>query len=153
MAAPTAPSARPGTVARADRARAAAPPQRGCAIAVVDALLGTPGAVTGEEADLLLDFRALLRRREDAEAALRLFCDLRRRLEPRHYLEFFRLRRWLERRLVSVARICPAAPAQTAPVRLDFFCVEALRRAALCRALGPGTAVLRPRVEFRFLPS
>lgn len=123
---------------------------RGCAFEVVDSLLGTPGAVTGEEADLLLDFRSALRRREDAEAALALFCDLRRRLEPRHYLEFFRLRRWLEGQLVSEARACPAAPAQAAPVRLDFFCVEALRRAALCRALGPGTPVLRPRVSFRF---
>lgn len=125
--------------------------RRGCAIEVVDGLLRTPGAVTGEEADLLLDFRSLLRRREDAEATLRLFCDLRRRLEQRHYLEFFRLRRWLENHLGSEARVCPAAPAQAAPLRLDFFCVEAIRRAALCRALGPGTPVLRPRVEFRFV--
>lgn len=127
--------------------------RRACAIEVVDGLLRTPGAVTGEEADLLLDFRSLLRRREDAEGTLRLFCDLRRRLEPRHYLEFFRLRRWLESQLVSEARACPAAPAHAAAVKLDFFCVEALRRAALCRALGPGTPVLRPRVQFRFVPA
>ncbi|HMO66754.1 MAG TPA: hypothetical protein PKE47_16315 [Verrucomicrobiota bacterium] len=124
--------------------------RRACAVEVVDGFLRTPGAVTGEEERLLLDFRSLLRRREDAEGTLRLFCDLRRRLEPRHYLEFYRLRRWLENHLVSEARACPAAPAQAAAVKLDFFCVEALRRAALCRALGPGTPVLRPRVGFRF---
>ncbi|MFN0068211.1 MAG: hypothetical protein ACKVYV_11300 [Limisphaerales bacterium] len=127
--------------------------RRACAIEVVDGLLRAPGAVTGEEADLLLDFRSVLRQRKDAEGTLRLFCDLRRRLEPRHYLEFFRLRRWLEDQLVSEARACPAARAQAAPVKLDFFCVEALRRSALCRALGPGTPVLRPRVEFRFVPA
>lgn len=125
--------------------------RRACAIEVVDGLLRTPGAVTGEETDLLLDFRSLLRRRADAEATVRLFCDLRRRLEQRHYLEFFRLRRWLENHLNSEARVCPAASARTVSLRLDFFCVEALRRAALCRALGPGTPVLRPRVEFRFV--
>jgi hypothetical protein len=67
-----------------------------CSLEVVDELLSTPGAVTGDEVDLLLDFRSLLRARRDAEATLRLFCDLRRRLEQRHYLAFYRLRRWLE---------------------------------------------------------
>ncbi len=124
----------------------------GCALSVVDELLRTPGAVNGEEADLLLDLRSHLRRREEADAVLRLFCDLRRRLETREYLAFYRLRRWLENHLTAEVRLCPAAEPQTVPVRLQFFCPEAIRRACLCSALGTGAPLLAPRVQFRFRP-
>jgi hypothetical protein len=124
-----------------------------CALEVIDELLSEPGAVSGDEMDRLLDLRYLLRRAEDAEGALRLFCDLRRRLEQRHYLAFFRLRRWLENRLVAEVRICPAAEPQRVRVKLGHYCVEALRRVSLCAALGEGSVLLAPRLRFVFSPA
>jgi hypothetical protein len=123
-----------------------------CALQVVDGLLSTPDAVTGEEVDLLLDFRHELRARQNAEAALRLFCDLRRRLEQRQYLAFYRLRRWLENHLIAEVKTCQAAAANIVPVKLDHYCVEAIRRVALCAGLRPGTVLLAPRVRFDFVP-
>ncbi len=121
-----------------------------CALEVIDELLSTPDAVAGEEADLLLDLRWKLSRREDAAGALKLFCDLRLRLEQRHYLAFFRIRRWIENHLLAAVRICPAAEAHLAPVKLDHYCVEAIRRVSLCSALGRGSVMIAPRLEFVF---
>jgi len=127
--------------------------RRRCALEVVDELLGLPcPLVSGEEVDLLLDLRWQFRRRTEGEAALRLFCDLRRRMEKRHYLAFFRLRRWLENQVVAEVRLCPAAEAHSLPVRLDHYCVEAIRRVSLCASLGRGTVLLAPRLQFKFRP-
>jgi hypothetical protein len=115
---------------------------------VIDELLARTVSVRGEDADLLLDLRSWIRRREDAESALRTFCELRRRLEHREYLAFFRLRRWLENHLLAEVRVCPAAEPRTVPVRLQYFCLEAIRRASLCSALGSGEPLLVPRVQF-----
>lgn len=123
-----------------------------CAMQVVDSLLSTPGAVTGEEVDLLLDFRHELRAREDADSTLRLFCELRRRLEQRQYLAFYRLRRWLENHLIAEVKSCQAAESRTVRVKLDHYCVEAIRRVALCAGLAPGSVLLAPRVQFSFVP-
>lgn len=121
-----------------------------CALEVIDELLGQPGAIAGEDADLLLDLRWQLRQGREAEVALRLFCDLRLRLEQRHYLAFFRIRRWLENHLVATVRICPAAEPHVVAVKLDHYCVEAIRRVCLCAALGHGTVLIAPRLEFSF---
>lgn len=124
-----------------------------CALEVIDELLrGNREALRGEEADLLLDLRWQLRQRTEAETALRLFCDLRRRMEGRHYLAFFRIRRWMENHLVAVARVCPAGEAREMPVRLNHYCVEAVRRACLCASLGRGSVLLVPRLGFVFRP-
>ena len=124
-----------------------------CTLEVIDALLRLPRTqVTGEETDLLLDLRWQLRHRTAAETALRLFCDLRRRMENRHYLAFFRLRRWLENHLVAAVRVCPAADARMVPVKLDHYCVEAVRRVCLCACLGAGAPLLMPRLQFAFRP-
>lgn len=106
--------------------------------------------VSGEEADLLLDLRWRLHRGEDADAALRLFCDLRRRMEHRHYLAFFRIRRWLENHMMAAVRICPAAEAVYVPIKLDYYCIEAVRRVCLCHAIKAGAALLAPRLTFVF---
>ena len=125
-----------------------------CALEVIDELLRLPRTqVTGEETDLLLDLRWQLRQRTEAERALRLFSDLRRRMEARHYLAFFRLRRWLENHLVAAVRICPAAEARAVPVKLDHYCVEAIRRVCLCACLEAGSALLMPRLQFAFRPA
>ena len=108
------------------------------------------GTIAGEESDLLLDLRWKLRQRADAEGLLRLFCDLRLRMEQRHYLAFFRIRRWLENHLVASVRICPAAEPRKVAVKLDHYCVEAVRRVCLCAALGRGSVLLAPRLSFQF---
>ena len=102
--------------------------------------------------DALLDLRWHLRHRENAELSLRLFSELRLKMESRHYLAFFRLRRWLENHLIADVRACQAADAHRVPVKLDHYCVEALRRACLCSALGRGAVLLAPRLRFEFRP-
>ena len=126
--------------------------RRSCALEVIDSLLRKPGAVTGEEMDRLLDLRWQLRKQDDPETSLRLFCELRLRMEHRHYLAFFRIRRWLENHLEAAVRICPAAEAQVVEVSLRPYCVEAIRRVALCKALGQQGVMIAPRLEFRFRP-
>ncbi len=127
--------------------------RRRCALEVIDDLLRQDRAVIrGEEADLLLDLRWQLRQRTEPETALRIFCELRRRMEQRHYLAFFRIKRWLENHVVVVARACSVGPAHEVPVRLDHYCVEAIRRMRLCVCLGRGTVLLAPRMGFAFRP-
>lgn len=126
--------------------------RRRCALEVIDELLRQPGAIDGDEADRLLDFRWKIGRREDAEETLRLFCDLRLRLEHRHYLAFFRIRRWLENNLLASVQPCQAAEARFVHLRLDHFCVEAIRRSTLCAVLGEGVVLLAPRLRFVFAP-
>lgn len=121
-----------------------------CALQVIDELLSERGAVSGEDADHLLDLRWQLRQGTDAEGALRTFCDLRLRMEQRHYLAFFRIRRWMENHLVASVQVCPAAEPQRTPIKLDRYCVEAIRRVSLCAALGRGSVLLAPRVRFLF---
>lgn len=121
-----------------------------CALEVIDELLSQRRAVSGEEVDHLLDLRWQLRQRTNAEQALRLFADLRLRMEHRHYLAFFRIRRWLENHLVASVQLCPAAEPHLIPVKLDRYCVEAIRRSCLCTALGRGSVLIAPRVRFAF---
>jgi hypothetical protein len=117
---------------------------------VIDELLAETASVTGAETDLLLELRWQLSRRTDAEEALRTFCEFRRRMEPGYYLACFRIRRWLENHLLSRVRPSPAAAESLRPVKLDFYCVEAIRRASLCSALGPSALLVAPRVQFTF---
>jgi hypothetical protein len=121
-----------------------------CALEVIDELLRDHEGVSGEEADLLLDLRWHLRHGTDAETALRVFCDLRIRMEQRHYLAFYRLRRWLENHLVASVQLCPAAEPHLTPLKFDRYCVEAIRRMCLCAALGRGSVLIAPRVRFLF---
>ena len=71
-------------------------------------------------------------------------------MEQRHYLAFFRMRRWLENHLLASVSICPEAKPQFVPVKLDHYCVEAIRRASLCLALRRGYVLLAPRLRFTF---
>ena len=120
-----------------------------CALEVIDELLATRDAISGEEMDRLLDLRWQLRREVDAEAVLKIFCELRIRMERKHYLAFFRIRRWLENHIVAAVRICPAAEPVFVPVELGHYCVEAIRRVCLCAALRNGV-LLAPRLRFAF---
>lgn len=121
-----------------------------CALEVIDELLRTQGSVRGEEVDALLDLRWMLRRQEDAEAALALFCQLRRTMEERHYLSFYRLRRWLENQIEAIVRIVRGAPERRVALKLNWYCLEAIRFQCLHSAKKVGEAVLAPRVRFGF---
>jgi hypothetical protein len=125
--------------------------RRTCGLEVVDALLRESGDVRGEEVDSLLDLRSLLRRRENAEAALAVFCQLRRTMEERHYLGFYRLRRWLENQVEVAFAAFRGAPERRLPLRLSGYCLEAVRSTCLLAALQSGEKILAPRVRFHFV--
>lgn len=121
-----------------------------CAIEVIDELLSHGRSISGEQADWLLDLRWHLSRHDQAEGALRCFAMLRLRMEPFHYLAFFRIRRWMEHHIVAQIQGCPAAPMKEYPVRIDSYCIEAIRRQCLCRAIEDGATLLAPRLTFAF---
>lgn len=121
-----------------------------CALDVIDELLGSGSSISGGEMDRLLDLRWQLRHRSDGESVLRIFCELRVQMEQRHYLAFFRIRRWLENHLLAAVRVCPAAEPHVVSVKLDRYCFIAVRRACLCAALGRGAVLIAPRIEFAF---
>ena len=121
-----------------------------CSLEVVDGLLSLPEAVTGEEVDLLLDFRSLLRARRDAETTLRVFCDLRRRMEPRHYLAFYRLRRWLENQVAVKVLSTENHEIGNLALHLDFYCLEAIRRQCVCAAMKLGMMNAVACLQFSF---
>ena len=109
--------------------------------------MSEPGTVSGDEVDHLLELCWKLRQREDAEGALKLFCDIRLRMEQRHYLAFFRMRRWLENHLVASVSICPDAEPQFVPVARPL-----LRRSYPTRLSVRGAApgIRAPRAAFAF---
>lgn len=121
-----------------------------CALDVVDGLLSAQAGVRGDEMDLLLDFRFALWRAEDAGALLSLFFTLRRSMEQRHYLAFYRLRRWLENHLVANVRVCRGYPEREVRIALNRYCLEAVRSACVLQARQPGEPLLGTRVTFGF---
>jgi len=124
----------------------------GCSLEAIAQLLTPPSDITGEEADSLLDLHHLLKGRRDAEGALRLFCDIRWRLEHRHYLLLYRLRRWLENQVLAEVHPNNSATPVLVPLRLSFYCVEPLRRQCLCACLRYGADFQSPRIRFIFRP-
>ena len=54
--------------------------------------------------------------------------------------------------LLAEVRLCPAAEPRLVSVKLDHYCVEAVRRVCLCSALGQGSVLLAPRLRFSFRP-
>jgi hypothetical protein len=121
-----------------------------CGLAVVDALLQETAGVDGDDVDALLDLRSGLRRLEDAEAALAIFCRLRRSMEERHYLLFYRLRRWLENHVQVKFVAVRGGMARTLALRLDGYCLEAIRCNCVRSAIRPGEPLLAPRISFSF---
>lgn len=121
-----------------------------CALEIIDELLSS-GTVHGSAADDLLDLRQLVRSRTNAEAALRSFCSLRRQIEADHYLRLYRLRRWLEHHIVGVASSpAPNGERCCVPIKLNGYCVEAVRRICLCSALDKGARSDKPVLTFQF---
>jgi hypothetical protein len=122
----------------------------GCALEVVDRLLTSLGPLRGEEMDTLLELRFSLHRLENPEEILTLFCKLRRSLEQYYYLEFFRLRRWLENHVQAHVISFRGGPVQTIPLRLDFFCLEAVRGHCLAQARSQNLFLTAARIRFKF---
>jgi hypothetical protein len=117
---------------------------------VIDELLRSKPAVRPQELDALLDLRWLLRHRQDAEAAVILFCSLRRNMEERHYLAFYRLRRWLENQVEAVIRLRRGEPEKIAPLKLERYCGEAVRFQCLESVREGREPLFCPRVKFVF---
>jgi hypothetical protein len=133
------------------RRRPALPFSLPSALEIIDLMLSVPGAAQPRDIDALLDFRFLLRHRADAESALKIFCELRRSLEQVHYLAFYRLRRCLETNIrAEVIPSCGALPVEIS-LRLDHFCVEAIRRQCLCRAFNGMAVSAKPVLRFAFV--
>ncbi len=121
-----------------------------CALEIIDALLRDSKGFRGEEIDQLLDLRWLLYHRENAEAALTVFCRLRRCLEESHYLAFYRLRRWLENQIEACVRLRRGEPEHIRRFKLERYCLEAIRSQCLCSVHAPEETLWFPRVRFRF---
>lgn len=120
------------------------------AMTVIDELLSQRSSITGDEADLLLDLRWTLGHGDDAEGTLRLFCELRLAMERRHYLALFRVRRWLERHVQASIYNASTKQTQFVGIKLDYYCVEAIRRASLCVAITNEAGITSSKLEFVF---
>jgi len=121
-----------------------------CALEVIDDLLRASAAAHASEVDALLEFRWLVHRRQDAEAVVGLFCQLRRNMEERHYLNFYRLRRWLENQIEASIRLRRGDPERIVPLSLERYCIQAVRYHCLERVRENGEPLLSPRVSFSF---
>jgi hypothetical protein len=63
----------------------------------------------------------------------------------------YRLRRWLEHHIVAkVGSPEPGGTACQVPIRLNGYCVEAVRRICLCGALDRGARFEKPVLAFQF---
>jgi hypothetical protein len=72
-------------------------------------------------------------------------------MEARHYLAFFRLRRWLENHLVPGLPPAAAGSRDLPALRLSHRNVDAVRRAYLCLLAAAGCPV-SPNLRFEFRP-
>jgi hypothetical protein len=79
-----------------------------------------------------------------------LFCQLRRMMEERHYLSFYRLRRWFENQIEASVRIVRGTPERMVALKLNWYCLEAIRFQCLQAVRRPDEPVLAPRVRFEF---
>lgn len=127
-------------------ASAPCPLNRG--LAVVDQLLAEiTRRHAVRELDAALDFRCALVDATDPHELLLEFFRLRVVVEERHYLECYRLRRWLESRFVASVRCDRAQPPVEVPIRLDGRGLrQSLDRCAVTAARGaavPAWAVVR----------
>lgn len=123
---------------------------RDSAIDVVDYLLTAHGVARGNEVDLLLDLRVALARHECADEVLDLFCQLRVMMEQRHYVGFYRLRRWLEKNIVASVRVNGQTCERAVPICLNRYCMEAIRSGCVLNARQVGEPLHYSRVGFRF---
>ncbi|EIQ00505.1 hypothetical protein OpiT1DRAFT_05050 [Opitutaceae bacterium TAV1] len=65
----------------------------------LDGLLAEIGLEDATLMDCALDLRCLIQARQDARACFAQLCRLRAQLDGKHYLAFYRIRRWMKRLL------------------------------------------------------
>ncbi|WP_044891974.1 hypothetical protein [Opitutus terrae] len=96
-------------------------------MSVVDQLLA---AITRdgdhEELNAALDFRLMLAGAPNPAAVLRAFFDLRHAVAERHYLPFYRLRRWLETNMLALVHVDRSSSPHRVRLQLDAASFGAL---------------------------
>lgn len=118
-------------------------------LSVVDQLLA---AITrdGEhdELDAALDFRLVLAGTGDPAAVLRAFFDLRQTVAERHYLPFYRLRRWLEMNVLALVQVDRCSRPHRVRLQLDAASFGALYAQCVVTATTGGPPQAWTRVQF-----
>jgi len=124
-----------------------------CGHEIVDVLLHEQADKDPALTDALLDLKFALTHRRDVEEILHVFCNLRRRLEKRYYLAFYRLRRWLENQLEAQVSPGRGYPPQPFPVRLEARTVDGIKHSIRKAAREKDPAFPKsafPVIEFTF---
>lgn len=120
--------------------------------ATLDGLLAEIDARDTATFDAALDLRSLLADGRDAEACLATLFHLRALLDGRHYLAFYRVRRWVQRRLVAQTRAARNEPWRTRELPLDAARLDELTNSCLAAlaAESSGELPFGARVRFAF---
>ena len=118
----------------------------------LDLLLAELDARDTATFDAALDLRSRLAEGRDAEACLAKLFRLRALLDGRHYLAFYRVRRWVQRRLVAQVRGARNEPWQTRELPLDAARLDELTNSCLAPLADALTGELPfgARVRFAF---
>lgn len=92
----------------------------------LDALLAGMDCDDSQPLDACLDLRSLMSARASAEACLAQACHIRRLLDGRHHLAFYRVRCWLRREIAVEVRAHRGEPWTRHALPLDFARVDEL---------------------------
>ena len=97
----------------------------------LDLLLGELRHDSPELLDLALELRTAMTTGADAERCIHLLFVLRARLAGRHHLAFYRVRTWMQRRIVVEVRPDRASPWRACALPLDCARIDELRNRCL----------------------
>lgn len=100
--------------------------------------------------DAALDLRSALSDGHDATAALQRLFRLRALLGGRHYLAFYRVRRWINRLVVAHVRPGRAAPWRTVELPLDAARLDELTNTCLATLAIDGELSAGAHIRFDF---
>jgi hypothetical protein len=103
--------------------------------------------------DAALDLRSLCRARAEPEACAAQFFRVRRMLDSRHYLAFYRVRRWMSRFLRVEVRAHRAAPWLARALPLDGARLDEVINAALAAVADEGGIPATAHARFAFAPA
>mgnify|MGYP007083295750 FL=1 len=97
----------------------------------IDLLLGELRHDSPELLDLALELRSAMTDGADAEQCIHRLFALRAHLAGRHHLAFYRVRTWVQRRIVAEVRPDRAAPWRACALPLDCARLDELRNRCL----------------------
>src|SRR5690606_16387342 len=95
----------------------------------LDLLLGELGTEDAQALDLALDLRSTIAAGADAGACVDLALRLRRALDGRHYLAFYRVRLWLQRLIVVQVRAWRGDDWKSYPLPLNSARIDEIKNA------------------------